>query len=294
MIGESISTPHQRTRVSVVIPHFNQNATLPHALSSLAAELQPNDEVIVVDDASAQVPNLGALGLAGPTFRLVSMATNAGAAAARNRGVALANNEIICFLDGDDQCLPGRISAQLAVLDTLPGAVAVVGDFLIERAGLIAPAVSAHIASPEAVRTQILSGYMFAAGSTLAVRRAAFLAIGGYDENLRMYEDWDLLLRLMRDGLIAHCGRAVAHVAASSRPPNPQSRLQALETIGSRHLPRGLDGNLLRQALAYERASLAFQRGDFAAAMRALANAARHSPITLLRRLFGRVVHQRT
>lgn len=283
-----------RPHVSIVIPHFNQNGTLPRAISSLAAELQTDDEVIVVDDASAQAPDLSAFGLEGPTLRLVVMSANAGAAAARNRGVALAKNEIICFLDGDDQCLPGRISAQLATLDARPDAVAVVGDFLIERPRLTKPAVSAHVALPDAIRTQILSGFMFAAGSTLTVRRAAFIAIGGYDENLRMYEDWDLLFRLMRGGLIAHCGQAVALVAASSRSPDPQSRLQALETIGSRHLPTGSDGDLFRQALAYERASLELRRGDLAAAMGALANAARHSPSALLRRLLGRVLRQRT
>lgn len=293
MISESISLERRRERVSVVIPHFNQNATLARAITSIATELRPGDEVIVVDDASVHLPDLGSLDLDGPALRLEAMPVNGGAAAARNRGVALASNDIVCFLDGDDQCLPGRISAQVATLDGLPAAVAVVGDFELERAGLAAPAASIHGKSPEAVRTQILSGYMFAAGSTLTVRRAAFLAAGGYDRELRMYEDWDLLLRLMRDGLVAHCGRIVARVAASSRSPDPQRRSEALQTVKSRHLSAGRDGNLLRQALAYERASMEFQRGNRVAAILALASAARHSPISLARRLIGRVLHRR-
>ncbi|NKB78733.1 glycosyltransferase [Ochrobactrum daejeonense] len=62
-------TMRQRPAVSVVIPHYNQNESLERCIASVACQLEGQDEIIVVDDHSAQAPSMQTEG-AGLLFAL--------------------------------------------------------------------------------------------------------------------------------------------------------------------------------------------------------------------------------
>lgn len=178
--------------ISVVIPVYNRPDQLGAALQSALAQVPPPDEVIVVDDASPlgppEVPEH-------PLVRLVTRDHNGGVAAAQNTGLYAATGELICFLHSDDLMLPGKLSREVAVLGQAGPDVGAVesGSQRVRADGTVTLGPRLRGASAEAVlRREITNVHI----SPLLFRRDVLVAIGGFDERLRAYEDFDLLLRL--------------------------------------------------------------------------------------------------
>ncbi len=178
--------------ISVVIPSYNRPEQLLIALQSVLDQDPPPAEVIVVDDASPQGPPVLP---EHPAVRLVVRDRNGGVAAAQNTGLRAATGELVCFLHSDDEMLPGKLALQVAALERAASAVAAVeSGSLRERADrsvLLPPRLRG--ASAEAILRREIHNVHIA---PFLFRREALLAIGGFDERLRAYEDFDLLVRL--------------------------------------------------------------------------------------------------
>ncbi len=98
--------------VAVVIPAYNAEKLLPRALRSVLTQTVAPREVLVVDDGSSDGTSDVARSFGAPV-RCIRQ-ENAGAAAARNRGIAEATAEWIAFLDADDWWEPERLALGLA------------------------------------------------------------------------------------------------------------------------------------------------------------------------------------
>jgi glycosyltransferase involved in cell wall biosynthesis len=110
----------QRT-VSVIVPNYNRHALLRGSLQSLLAQTCPPDQILVVDDGSTDGSDREAEAiLAGVPGAMVIRQANAGAAAARNAGMAHARGDWIGFLDSDDQWDPTRLARFHAMADARP------------------------------------------------------------------------------------------------------------------------------------------------------------------------------
>src|SRR3569833_81721 len=100
-------------KVSVVIPAWNAQACLSRAIRSVLAQTLPPFEILVVDDGSTDAtPSL--VRQFGSPVRLIHQG-HAGAAAARNTGIAAASGEYIAFLDADDEWLPRKLQRQMSL-----------------------------------------------------------------------------------------------------------------------------------------------------------------------------------
>lgn len=93
--------------VSVIVTNHDYGHFLGPCLDSLRAQLHPADQVIVVDDGSADDSRQLLAGR--EDVQTVLMPANAGQAAAFNAGFALARGEIILFLDADDRLKPDAL-----------------------------------------------------------------------------------------------------------------------------------------------------------------------------------------
>ena len=92
-------------RVSVIIPAFNNEATLAEAVQSVQSQTYVDWEVIVSDDASTDGTAAVAEGFGGP-IRVVRNPENRGSGPARNAAVEVAEGELLALLDADDYWLP--------------------------------------------------------------------------------------------------------------------------------------------------------------------------------------------
>lgn len=199
----------QRRSVAVVIPYFNGSRWIARALDSVAVQSVPADEVIVVNDGSSAEERAALESLvSGRALRIIDQA-NGGQGSARNAGVAAAGTDYVCFLDQDDFYLPDHIEV---LIDAIPGddrrfgflygdAMEADADGNIVRDSMVREHNPTH---PKRSVAEMIGGDMFVLPSAAVICRAAFLAVGGFDETFTGYEDDDLFLRLFRKGYSNH------------------------------------------------------------------------------------------
>ena len=183
-------------RLSVVIPAWNEAERLPRLLDSVdaararwlaAGHAAADLEVIVADNGSTDATREIALARG---CRVASVEKRA-IAAARNGGAAIAQGEIVSFVDADSALHPDCLVAAIEAMSdraTLGGASGVT----MERwsPGI---AMTYALMLPMVWLTNFDTGLVFC-------RRVDFVALGGYDESRLIAEDVDFLWRLRRLG----------------------------------------------------------------------------------------------
>ena len=178
-----------RPRISVVIPHYNDEAALAADLAAL--EAQRGDgvsfEVIVVDNGSARLPD--AVCDRFPGVRLLSE-TTPGPGPARNRGAGEARGEILAFVDSDCCPDPGWILAiDRAFAD--PATEIIGGDVCIAPAD---PGRMTVVEAYESVFSYRIRLYIERDGYTgtgnMALRREIFAQVGPF-AGIGVAEDMD-------------------------------------------------------------------------------------------------------
>ena len=207
-IGPSAITDgaHGPAPVSVVIRTRNRPALLKDALESLRAQTARPRQVVVVNDGGASPREVT------DGFRdafdvvLEDPKQRRGRSAAANRGVAVAGQELVAFLDDDDRCFPDHLERLVAAQRQGPEPV------------VYADAVTVVYGQREAgweprVRTLQYSldydpDYLLLANyipiHTLLLPRELFRKVGGFDEVLEYSEDWDFLIRLSAETPFRH------------------------------------------------------------------------------------------
>ncbi|HUF10321.1 MAG TPA: glycosyltransferase family A protein [Rhodothermales bacterium] len=108
--------------VSVVIPLYNKVDLVAEAIESVLSQDFEDFEIVIVDDGSTDGSGQIAQGYA---ERLGGRCTyvrqeRAGAGAARNRGMRMANGELVAFLDADDVWIPQKLGRQVRFLQSHP------------------------------------------------------------------------------------------------------------------------------------------------------------------------------
>lgn len=189
-------------KVSIIIPSHNRPDMLLRAIESALVQSSSDLEVIVVDDGST-VPV--AYHGADPRVRVQRQEVAQGASAARNTGVSLAEGDYIAFLDDDDLLLPEYVVSMIAFfedhgdqIDFAWPALRVVdlASAKIEEAQQHSclvlrdhPASEEDYAATAYTRT---TGMMF--------RSESIRAAGGFDCNLSVSEDRELVFRMLSQG----------------------------------------------------------------------------------------------
>src|SRR6267143_7088888 len=107
--------------VSAIIPTYNREAVVTHAVESILNQTYSHIEVIVVDDGSTDGTQERLLKY-GSRITVIAQ-KNAGPAAARNRGIRASRGQLIAFLDSDDLWLPNKLERQISLMQKVGTAV---------------------------------------------------------------------------------------------------------------------------------------------------------------------------
>lgn len=104
--------------VSVIMPIYNAKSWLSRAVESVLQQDHRNLELVAIDDGSTDgsLAILEAFAHDDDRVRVLRQPVNAGVAAARNAGMAVAKGDYIAFLDADDWWHPAKLERQLASL----------------------------------------------------------------------------------------------------------------------------------------------------------------------------------
>lgn len=221
-----IAAPEGRpsVKISVVIPAYNAASFLPRCLKSVFTQTRRPEEIIVVDDGStdttaAMAADLGARVISRP---------NGGLSAARNMGIQSASSEWIALLDADDMWAPEKLERQAARVQ--PETVLVyTGIRIFDDNGV---RESRRAVDVTAAR-KMLRYCNPITPSTVLVRRDAVVQDGGFREDIRACEDWEMWFRLQRFGQFEAISDPLTdyYVYPNSLSSNPGKMLQALDRL---------------------------------------------------------------
>jgi glycosyltransferase involved in cell wall biosynthesis len=191
--------------VSVIVPTYNRAEVVGETIEDLFRQTYRNIEIIVVDDGSTD-DTQSKLASYGNRIRWAAQ-KNAGPAAARNRGIAIAHGEIVAFQDSDDAWHPTKIERQVSLLQRAgPSVVCCVCNSIVQLPNCVVNAFeNAPVIFPmeEGIwlnAAEVMATRFFLFNQVVAVRREVLARIGGFDESLRLMEDLQLALRLSLEG----------------------------------------------------------------------------------------------
>jgi glycosyltransferase involved in cell wall biosynthesis len=210
-----------KNRVSVIIPCYNHEAYIQHAIDSALEQTYVPSTLVVIDDGSSdnswkivcdlvgENPEreqfLGTLRFHATTKDSVNLVgikqKNAGPSKARNVGIqsVFGITEVFAFLDADDFYHPTKIKKSVEIMESMPQAGLVYTDY-----------ISLNTKTKEGVREfkepfNIRSmGSNNIVSTNSIVSKNALAKVGGFNENLRVCEDYDLWLRISENFAVYH------------------------------------------------------------------------------------------
>ena len=183
------------------MPAYDVAEFIGEALDSVLAQTFTDYEIIVINDGS---PDTVALERALQPYmsRIVYLKQeNRGVSAARNTGISAARGSLIAFLDGDDTWLPNYLEVQVARIQADPTI-----DVLYPNVMMFSDAtesaeefMTACPSNGEVTFERLLLQECNVSNCSIA-RRETLIGAGLFDESLRSVEDFDLWLRIAKQG----------------------------------------------------------------------------------------------
>lgn len=198
----------EKTKVSVIISTYNRKTLLKRAIRSVLAQSMTDFELIIVDDCSTEDIKKTVDSYGDNRIKYLKTAKNSGHDGhPKNLGIDYAIGEYVCFLDDDDTW---RVDALMILTRYVEeaGIDVAYGDYTIDDGkGGQKPGWSLDFSA------QVLTQMNFISMPVVIVKRTALLAVGGFDEDVPKFKDWNLWLRLHKNGsLFIHIPIIVAEV----------------------------------------------------------------------------------
>lgn len=184
--------------VSVIVPAYNAEAYLAHALNSVLSQTYKNIEVIVVDDGSNDGTAQIVESIIQRDDRVILLRQpNSGVAVARNLAIEKSRGEYIAPIDADDIWYPQKIEKQVyCMLHAEPSTGLVYGwSVHIDKRGMLTGGYNAFNIEGDVFLSLIMCNFI-GNGSVPLIRRACFDRVGGYKTQVEPCEDYDLQLRI--------------------------------------------------------------------------------------------------
>lgn len=221
----------------LIIPVYNRADLLPRCLQSIEAQSYRPLHVVIVDnnstDASLEVAQEWQRSHSGDSLLSVTVATESrqGAAAARNRGLALAQGEMVAFVDSDDIVLPDMCARAMEAYDR--GAQLV--NWKAGATGVDGREFILKWASRDYMRNQVVHSILTT--QCFAVSRTFITSLGGWDADLTAWDDWELGIRMLAarprtefvDAVLAHTYRQADSITGLSFAPRAGQWESALD-----------------------------------------------------------------
>lgn len=188
-VSQSLSSP-----VAVVMPQYNAMPFLDAAIQSILGQTKTDFELCIYDDHSTDgsYECAKSWSMQDSRIRLERGKQRLGPVGSSNAAMAMTEADIVARMDADDVAHPDRLAQQYAVLCAYPDAALVGSTFrLINRSGKLVSTATAD---------RCLMTDFPLCHPSIMVRRAAFVAAGGYQARTDYFEDADLYARIAMHG----------------------------------------------------------------------------------------------
>lgn len=249
-------------RVSVLIPVYNGSQFLRQSLESILCQTWTDFELLLIDDCSTDSSTeiIAEFAERDPRIRAVYHAKNLGLAGTLNEGLRLAKGTYVARLDHDDEALPDRLRIQVEFLDSHPEVVLVGGSYVNMGLSPNLDRLCSLPTSPDEI-SRILPRENCICHPAVMMRRQIVLDAGGYRQEFRNAEDYDLWLRLSRVGPLANVSQPVIRYRLTTSGMSYSRRWEQLryvflaqESFRSPDVPiEGLEGKVEELLAACDR-----------------------------------------
>lgn len=196
-------------KIAVITPVYNGEKFLKDCLQSVALSVTGEDfalEHIVVDDGSTDNTWEILKQVQLPHLKIFRFPQNRGGSAARNLAAAQTQANWLFCLDADDVLFQNSLRSLLRFAREKK-ADWVYGDFLRTNENLVyLPGQDYYghqFSSPAELLTSMFTGEHFFQQNCLYTRKA-FETAGGFDENARHFQDFNLFARFALKGYLPH------------------------------------------------------------------------------------------
>lgn len=183
---------------SIIIPVHNRGKYIKDTLRSVVGQEYRPIQLVLVDNNSTDNSISEAKEYLSPyestDFEVVyTQETKPGACAARNKGVALAKAPYIMFLDDDDSLINFKAVSQ--IVERFESSGADIVGFKAQLYYSYKKKKIRHFSFSNDIKEQIL--HCMLSTQCYVLRRTFFDRIGGWDERIKRWQDWNLGIRLM-------------------------------------------------------------------------------------------------
>ena len=181
--------------ISVIIPVYNRQEFIKRAVESVLKQTLPASQIIVVDDGSSDLtPQI--LQLYKDKIKIIST-KNQGVSRARNIGIAHSKYRWITFLDSDDEWDERKLELQYSFHKNNPHILfSHTFERWIKNNKTIKP--KKHHKKPKGWCFDENISFCKIAPSSVMIDKRVFEKVGYFDENLKVCEDFDLWLRILK------------------------------------------------------------------------------------------------
>lgn len=181
--------------VSVIIPTFNRVNYIGRAIESVIGQTFPNFEIIIIDDGSTDDTCKYINSLNNNKIKYYYQ-SNKGVAAARNKGLEVANGDFIAFLDSDDEWLPQKIEKQLNLFKSNPllGMAYCGSEILNEENKVLTRRYCQINCRGKIFKHLILNNFI--PTPTVIIKKNIIKKAGRMVEDLKFGEDWHYWLKV--------------------------------------------------------------------------------------------------
>ena len=211
--------------ISVIVPCYNAAAWISEALGSVVKQGLDSAEIIVIDDGSID-ESAKIVERDFPYVRLIKT-KNQGASRTRNLGTSESRGKFIQYLDADDLLAPGKLRAQLEILESSRADVAYGSwQVLINKPDGRCLQAGAHKRKMQHPEIELFTDFWYPPAVYL-FRRSIVEKVGGWNEKLPVIQDARFALDCaLRDGKFIYCEGIMAYYRVHSA--NSLSRRDSL------------------------------------------------------------------
>lgn len=233
--------------VSVVMPCYNAQRHLPRSIASLQAQTCEDWQLIAIDDGSTDGTLSWLRAQTDPRIRVLSQA-NAGVSAARNAGLAQCSGDYVAFLDADDTWAPDFMERLRNSLSSQPAAVLAYCGW--QNLGIEGargePFVPPDYDGPGKTLA-LLEGCRWPIHACLT-RRSAIEHAGGFENSLKIGEDYLLWMEVAAQGSIVRVPEVLAFYHHHDGPQATDNQvLAALDTFRAKEIFLGHHPDIARR-----------------------------------------------
>lgn len=212
----------KKGKVSCIVTTYERPIEiLKKAIMSIVKQTYDNFEILIVNDSPKNIE------LSNKIKHLVklikneyyieitylSYEKNMGANYARNYGIKFSSGEYIAFLDDDDEWLPEKLEIQVPLMDD--NVAIVYSNFLICDNGKYHKNNLIEVTNKNKIE-KILETNFIGSTSFPLLNKKLLLDVGGFDDQLKSCQEYDLYIRLLRNHNIAYSNKYVGIYSISN------------------------------------------------------------------------------